>query len=57
MWFDGLFAWKWNVGVVDRDRYSPQGKPAADIMSWWIREQVFDPDSGTFVPIGAEYYS
>ena len=47
MWFDGLFAWKWNVGVVDRDRYSPQGKPAADIMSWWIREQVFDPDRGS----------
>ena len=39
-WFDGLFMWKWNVGVADRDRYSPQGKPAeATLREWFLGER------------------
>jgi len=35
-WFDGLFMWKWNVGAGDRDRYSPQGKPAETVLREWF---------------------
>ena len=35
-WFDGLFMWKWNVGVRDRDLYSPQGKPAETVLTEWF---------------------
>ena len=39
-WFEGLFVWKWNVGVRDRDSYSPQGKAAERVLSeWYLRDR------------------